>query len=86
MHSGIHNSPGHLFCPGPRALDSRSVKKFLFRNGIMLLLWPLASLRENVHDWCGLRPGWLWTMVGGTKTIATPEVLKKTILAQCATE
>jgi len=25
-------------------------------------------------------------MVGGTKTIATPEVLKKTILAQCATE
>jgi hypothetical protein len=63
-------------------LDLRSGNKFLFRNGIKLLLRPLAGLRGDVHDWCGLRllslskQGWLWTMVGGTKTIATPEVVK----------
>jgi len=40
-----------------RTLDSRSGKKFLFRKGIKLLLRPLAGLRGDVHDWCGLR--WL---------------------------
>jgi len=27
----------------------------------MLLLF--ASQCVDVHDWCGLRPGWLWTIV-----------------------
>ena len=30
-------------------------------NKLLLILLLFASLWEDVHDWCGLRPGWLWT-------------------------